>query len=142
MYRDDDLGLDTQWRQESPEKNNWPSLIVSLHLEMELYDMVVLSVFGSCLGDHIVKISRVQLPVIDRNTLSCSKHPSPIKNISTPSSVVFSEPQAGVLLQMCMCISWQLFYMHRKKKILLSSAGIKKEYFSCKKIKVQEQSAL
>lgn len=39
MYRDDDLGLDSQWRLEAPEKNNWQSLIVSLHLEMELYDI-------------------------------------------------------------------------------------------------------
>lgn len=28
--------------------------------------MVVLSLFGSCLDEHIVKISQVQLPVMDR----------------------------------------------------------------------------
>lgn len=46
------------------------------------------------------------------------------------------------MLKMCVCVSWQLFHMQRKKNILLSCAGIKKEYFSCKKIKVQEVCSL
>lgn len=99
--------------------------------------MVVLSLFGSCLGEHIVKIPWVQLPVIDR--IHCLA-------ASTPVNLLFCGVRSLNLRQGYAAdvdvYLMAAFYMQRKRKTLLSRAGIQKEYFSCKKIKVQEQSDL
>lgn len=71
-----------------------------------------------------------------QNTVSCSQHPSQPPLLWR--SLNLRQGHAADVYVYLMAA----FDMQRKKKTLLSRAGIQKENFSCKKIKVQEESAL
>lgn len=76
---------------------------------------VVLSGFGSCLGEHIVRISWVQLPVIDRIHYLAASTPVLLKTFQPPLLWRSLNLRQGLCCR-CVCLFHGSFLQAEKKE--------------------------